>query len=428
MTVATSRYASLVERAATLLLFAYPASMLALGGGMNGVFLLMLLIAIAVLVVRPAGIAPFAWRREWTAYALSMTAMSLAVFVSQSYHQSYSSHPYDAAARYWLALPVFLLLQRLRPAPFKVLQFAFPVAAILGLLLAQDSSMRLDSRITIRSLDPIHFGDFELVLGALSFFSIGWFGRDRPALVILKLIGLGAGLAASFVSGTRGGWLAIPVFLAVFIYFNAKRMSLKIVAASATALVLGIMLLYWLYPTFEQRVDAFKSDLVMFNQGNRDTSTGVRLQLYGAALDVVSKRPVFGAGPDGFAAEMQPMMESGKITRLAAALGRGEVHNDILSKTVGMGIFGLAAMLAIYIVPFRMFWRAARSAVAPARQAAILGIVFVSGFFVFGLSVEILNLTMAVAFYSFTIAVLLAVCYNSHYSEPFNPNRGDTHV
>jgi len=31
------------------------------------------------------------------------------------------------------------------------------------------------------------------------------------------------------------------------------------------------------------------------------------------------------------------------------------------------------------------------------------------------LTVEILNLTMATAFYSFTVAVLLAACYNVHY-------------
>jgi hypothetical protein len=44
--------------------------------------------------------------------------------------------------------------------------------------------------------------------------------------------------------------------------------------------------------------------------------------------------------------------------------------------------------------------------------------VFVSGIFVFGLTVEFLNLTMAAAFYSFTVAALLAACYNVHHGEP----------
>jgi hypothetical protein len=31
--------------------------------------------------------------------------------------------------------------------------------------------------------------------------------------------------------------------------------------------------------------------------------------------------------------------------------------------------------------------------------------------------VETLNLTMAIAFYSFTVAALLAACYNTHHKE-----------
>src|SRR4030065_283894 len=99
---------------------------------------------------------------------------------------------------------------------------------------------------------------------------------------------------------------------------------------------------------------------------------------------------------------MQPMEEAGKLTYLDAVYGRGEVHNDILSKAAGMGVF----------------WRATKSALAQVRSAGFLGLAFVSGFFVFGLTVEILNLTMATAFYSFTVAVLLAACYNVHYYEP----------
>jgi O-antigen ligase len=77
-----------------------------------------------------------------------------------------------------------------------------------------------------------------------------------------------------------------------------------------------------------------------------------------------------------------------------------------------MGVFGLVAMLALYFVPFVLFLRQARTKEGPSKRSAIMGITFVCGFFVFGLTVEFLNLAMATAFYSFTVAVLLAVCYN----------------
>ena len=413
MGITQSRYLFFVEKAAALLLLAYPTSMLVVKHGMNGAFLFMLLLAFVVWIVRPIGMSAVVWRREWTIYASAMFAMSVAIFISQSVNHSNTVRFHDAATRYWLSIPVFLLLQRLRLNVLTVLQFAFPVAAITGFLLVKD----VGGRSGIGTLDLIHFGDFELILGTMSLFSMDWFGRDKLALRILKTLGFTAGLAASLASGSRGGWLAIPVFIAIFMYFKMANFSPRMFLSALTAAILIITLLYSVSAPFHQRVNELASDVTKLDQGDRDTSTGVRWQLYKAAVDVILRHPIFGVGPEGFALEMKPMMEAGKITPKAAELGRGEVHNDILCKTAGMGVLGLIAMLAIYFVPFRLFWQVAKSTPEQVRRAGQLGITFISGIIVFGLTAECLNLTLAAAFYSFTVAALLAVCYNIHYGE-----------
>lgn len=413
MDMARSRYLFFVEKAAALMLLIYPTLMLTVKGGMNGVFLFMLLLSIAVWIVRPAGMSAVKWQPEWRIYFVAMLAMSTAIFISQSYHQSYDGHPHDAASRYWLAILVFLLLQRLRLNVFSVLQFAFPVAAMAGFLLANN----LGSRLGIDTMDAIHFGNFELILGVLSLFSLDWFGRDRLPLRILKVLGFIAGLAASLASGSKGGWLAIPIFMVIFLYFKMGKFSLKMVATSLISIMLFIAIAYTSSTTVHQRVRELANEVAALNQGNYETSTGIRWQLYNAAADIFMHHPIFGVGPEGFALEMKPMMESGKITAQSAYYGSGEVHNDILSKAAGMGVFGLIAMLGIYVVPFRLFRQATKSTSVQVKQTGVLGIIFVSGFFVFGLTVEFLNLTMAAAFYSFTVAVLLAACYNVHCRE-----------
>ena len=209
----------------------------------------------------------------------------------------------------------------------------------------------------------------------------------------------------------------MPIFIAFFFYFKMPRVTLKIFMTRIIMGTLCLTILISFSTTFDHRVTQLANDVATFDQGNRDTSTGIRWQLYKAAVDVFLHHPVFGVGPEGFALEMEPMMKAGKITPVAAGLGRGEVHNDILSKAAGMGIFGLIAMFAIYLVPFRLFWQATKSASNQVKSAGLLGITFVSGFFVFGLTVEFLNLTMATAFYSFTVAVLLAACHNIHHGE-----------
>lgn len=403
-----SYYFHFVEGAAALLLLAYPALMLTVQGGMNAVFLFMLLLAIAVSVVRPVGIDAVTWKQEWTAYAIAMFSLAFAILFSQLVHQNVTGHPHDAASRYWLGIPVFLLLHRLPLRVFAVLQYAFPLAAIVGLFMGKSEY----GRLTVASLDAIHFGNFELILGMLSLFSLNWFGRDVPALRLLKILGCAAGVWASLASGSRGGWLAIPIFIGYLFYFSMGKASLKMAISSLLAATLVVAGSYYAVDRFQQRVDQLANEVTAYDQGNRDTSTGIRWQLYKAGVEVFVHHPLAGVGPEGFALEMDPMAVAGKLTPEAAQLGRGEVHNDILSKAAGMGIPGLIAILASYLVPLWLFWRATKSGHEQIRRSGILGVVFVSGIFVFGLTVEFLNLTMATAFYSFTVAVLLATCYN----------------
>lgn len=421
MTLIHSPSLNFVEKTASMLLLIYPTGMLAVKGEMNGVFLSMLLLALVVWMKRPNGIHTVVWSRELTYYAVSMFAMSAAIFLSQTYFLNYAAHPYDAASRYWLAIPVFLFLQRLHLSVFKALHFAFPLAAIAGFLLAKETEYGFN----IATLDKIHFGDFELIFSMLSLFSINWLSEDKWYIRLLKIFGCVIGIVASLKSGTRGGWLAIPVFIVIILYFKTSRISLKILMSSLIAAMLFFTIAYISSAIFQQRVNSLVNDVTTFDQGNRDTSTGVRWQLYKAALNVFLHHPIFGVGPEGFALEMQPMLEKGEITPLAAELGRGEVHNDILSKTAGMGIFGLMAILAVYFVPLGLFWKATKSASGQIRQSGILGITFVSGIFVFGLTVEFLNLTLATAFYSFTVAVLLAACYNIHHEEQIHARKSE---
>jgi O-antigen ligase len=413
MNVERTGYMTVVEGLAMSILLIYPSATLLVEGGANGAFILMLLITIGVWTVRPRDLRAVVWRSEWNPYVIGMFALSIAIFISQSWLGEYDDHPFDAASRYWLAIPIFLLLHRLSLQTFAPLQYAFPVAAILGLVMSHE----VEGRSGVETLDLIHFGDIELSLGVLSVMSINWLGKDSQALRWLKITGLLAGLWASIASGSRGGWLAIPLFIVLIIYFRAGKMTWQVVLKSMLINALMAVLLFAAASSVQQRLGNFSSDMTDLSQGKPDTSIGIRLQLYKAALDIFIHNPVFGVGPEGFAAQMKPMAAEGKLTEMAAYLGEGEVHNDILSKAAGMGIFGLLAILAVYLAPMRLFWQAARSGNDRVKRSGEMGFVFVSGFIVYGLTVEFLNLTMATAFYSFTVAVLLAACHNIHHGE-----------
>lgn len=403
-----------VELIVSLLLMLYPGLMFAVKGGMNGSFLLLLLLSVAALVFTPRDVPPVRWDRETTYYLFAMAALPAAIFISQSYHHGYDGHPYDAASRFLLAVPVFMCLQRMKFSVISRVQYGFPVAAITGLLMSHHIA---GGRYGIATLDLIHFGDFELILGMLSVLSINWTGRDALLLRILKIMGFLAGVYTSIGSGSRGGWAALPVFLLIFFYFRFGKISFKTLMAVPIMLIMAGFVAYTFSQEVHDRVNNSINDLSELHRGNPDTSTGIRLQLYQAAVEIISENPIFGVGPEGFSREMDVMLKTGKLTPMAAELGKGEVHSEMLSKAAGLGIFGLIAMLSIYLVPLRMFYHAMRSNSGQVRQSGMMGIIFVSGFMVFGLTVEVLNLTMAAAFFSLTVAVLLAACYNIYHSD-----------
>lgn len=402
-----------VEQLLSLLLLSYPALMLLVKGGMNGVLLFTLLVAVVVTLKHPLGMKNVVWQREWNGYVLAMLSMSAAILLSQLAQQHVTAHPHDAASRFWLAIPVFLLLQRMDFQVFKGLQWAFPLAAILGALLAKD----VGGGYTLANMDKIHFGDFELLFGVLSLFSINWFGDDTRAMRWFKILGGLVGIVAAFASGTRGGWLALPIFFGLYGYTRGKKFPFRVGVVTATTVLVIFVTAYATMPTVQSRTDELRNDVLLYQQGNRDTSTGIRWQLYVAAADIFSHHPLLGVGPEGFAQEMQPRLAAGKITATAAELGHGEVHNDLLAKAAGMGLLGLFSLIAIYLVPFKLFLNALRSPIPLVSKTGGVGLVLVSGFFVFGWTVEFMSLTLVTAFYGYTLAVLLAICYNAHHPQ-----------
>jgi len=129
----------------------------------------------------------------------------------------------------------------------------------------------------------------------LSLLSIDKFSCDKWFWVGLKILGFVAGITASFASGSRGGWLAIPLLLGLLIYFNTGKKSLRLIGFSSLALLL---ILGWVLvgqSGVNQRLDALKNDAEIYRY-NRDTSTGIRWQLHKAAVDVFVRHPIFGVG------------------------------------------------------------------------------------------------------------------------------------
>lgn len=403
------------ETAVAAILFAYPVLLLIWRGASNILFAILVLYSLALLYSARRQAQP--WDRDTLLFALAMGLPTAAIALSQLSHMAFNIKPYDSALTTLLCVPVYLMLRHVNPGKICVLQYAFPLAAIAAFLYLNLYGIYTTGRLTSSFLNSIHLGDLALALGVLSLLSANLTRRDGAGVIVLKLAGFVAGAYISLRTESRGGWIALPVAAMVWAAYSHSKYRRAAAALIVPVIVVLCMASYMWIDIVQQRTDAVFTDLSSYQAGHKDTSVGLRLQIWKAAFHLIGQNLWFGVGPDEFGRWMAPLVSSGLITPEAGNLGRAEVHNEILLRTVNLGVFGLISIMSIYVVPAVFFARARSSASPVARGAGLLGLCHLACFITFGLTVEILNLKMTLVFFSLILTVLLALATNVHLEE-----------
>ena len=411
----TRRASGALQHAVIALVVAYPVLLLVVAGWVNTLFGLLLILSPFVLwQVDGPGARARLDPRGVRLYALAMAAMPLAVLLGEWANHRWAWRFYDVPSRFLFAVPVFLAVRRVPRRRLRLIGLGFAagaIAALIDVTLAPNHAFG-PHRVGTSFLNPIHFGDLALSLGVLGAWSIDWGTRDPAWARVFKTLGLCAGLYASLLSGSRGGWVALPALGLLWLWLRRGKIPPARLWLSAAGAVTAALAAYLLVPEIHHRIGLIVVDLVDFHHGMDNTSVGIRFQLWRVAWMLFEQHPLFGVGPGGFKAMMPQMQQAGQLTALAADFGRQEVHNEILSKLSQMGVFGFAALMGAYFVPFALFARALRGADATRRRAGEMGLALVVCFVVYGLTVEIFILSMTAAFFTLTTAVLLGVAWN----------------
>lgn len=434
MSPTPSRFAGRRPLAAllSLLILAFPAATLVVPRGGNAVMFLLVVLSL-VFCCLPSHAKDGASDRQkplfkgcfWSAaphervLIVSLLLPVLFIMLAELLHGRVEANTLDSPSRFVLAILMFYGLRRANGAIGKWCDLGFALggiaaAAVSFYFTAELAAARAESTF----LNPIHFGDIALLLAVLSALSVHWLRRDTSWVVALKLIGCVGGFYASWASQSRGGWLALPA-IAVICLFWGHGLSKRARWASALLFVLVIGGTLALSQTVRSRFDTGFSDLSAMSAGHMDTSLGIRIQLWKAAVKLIGENPVLGLGAHGYHDAMPAMAAAGVVTPMAAQYGEGEVHNQILAYTSDYGLFGLIAILAIYFGPAWFFVRsAARNQRAREHRAALMGLIVTVSFFIFGLSVETFDLKVTTAFYATMLAVLAAFAYPARLNDP----------
>ncbi|NML33040.1 O-antigen ligase family protein [Paraburkholderia antibiotica] len=402
-------FASSLVWLTTALLFLAPAVNLMWRGGTGYCFFAIVALALGAAFANRRMPGYFSALRTYRWFTIGMLALVVGIAVQQLVLGYWLPRQFDALSRFVLALPVFLLLRQLPSRNLRVLGWGCAAGALaVGLWAIVDQppggwtdANRLNNSYT----NAIPFGDTALLLAFLSVFTLGWDNPRDWRVLLPRVVALVAGGYASFLSGTRGGWLALPVFVVLlgmqYQWFSHKKRFA--IAMLAIVIAAGGLLST---ERVEKRLAEVPNDVSMMHKGDDFTATGLRLQLWNASRMIFERHPVWGIGKGRLVDELGVMAKRGEVK---TEIVNERAHSDFFSTLAEMGAVGIVCLLLFYYGMGIYFWRHRQAADPTIRAASYAGLAVATSTVIFGLTIDVLVPIMVTVLLALLVATLLAV-------------------
>ena len=359
--------------------------------------------------------------RRWRwIIVLTLTGPVLAVGMGQLLRGEFYPPNFDAPLRIALCAPIFLAISKgwlniegKEPITFLWMKYCFPLTLIWTFTYRPSWTTNWGSHlITTYFVDVLSFGSLTLLFALLSFAALTFFwSRLSWLLRFISIASVLIGLYLSVKSGSRTGWLNMPVFLIVWALAFSLPTYGRLKTLSMLFLILitaGIFIQF--SPFFTSKVLAAINEISNYQWDAKSTegSADLRISFYRMALFYFLHNPIKGWGDLGW----KELMNSPEIVQYASEYARNfpehGFHNEILTSAVRSGIWGLFSSITFFLFP--IIW-----AVKILRKSIKLDLKLFGFFILFlilhmllaGMTTEVANLVFLASFLGLTISVLV---------------------
>ena len=330
------------------------------------------------------------------------------------------SRSYDGISRFLLAIPVYFLLIFYPPKPLYFWS-GLTVGAWGACIFAIYQRFYLASPVDRAGgyINPIQFGDISFLMASLLLCGFVWAFHTYKNHIISSafLISSMAGFFASFLSLSRGGWLAIP--FVVFIFFkalNVKTMKILGVFALLGCIFATTIILLPNTSAFKQRLIETQNDvssLLDTKSSQESVSINTRLQMWNIGIEAFSAKPLTGWGSITAIKAAYPAQWAG----LEAIDDFNHLHNEYIDTLAKRGLIGFLILMSIYLVPLIVFIRLMRSADKVVVSFSSAGVILILCMMVFGLTQTFMAHISGITIFSFFLVIIGAYARNSALNE-----------
>lgn len=213
------------------------------------------------------------------------------------------------------------------------------------------------------------------LLGSLLYvLNCGAIFRRKNMVSLVFLIGAAGSAYLVVMTGTRAMW---PVLLVVpfisLLCLTSRKTNFWAVPGILLFAGLTVTLALSTSDRVNTRIGSLKADLQAISNGDLSGSIGQRIQIYNAGIELFFERPLLGYGPGNERAEIaQKTVENGGLD-----FSYSHAHNAILTVALRAGLLGVAALLAILLMPLIVTLRARKDEVGWAGVYVLSGILIV---------------------------------------------------
>lgn len=317
----------------------------------------------------------------------------------------------DVLLRPLLAIGVLFLLTRTRP-PEGVLWFAMAIGAVLGGIYAIYEVLIIEAQSRAQAAaHPIVYGRTTLGMGFIAAIGLPYFRQLGRGYALIPCAALLLGLVGSFLSGSRGAWIALPVLLPLLLWQHWRPGYHHFAVIGAIALLALSVVLFAIpetgvqkrYQTAVEQVQRYLEDPAEHG----GTSVGMRFEMWRGVLHAFVQHPVSGVGMgERFNAFLTRGVEAG--TYHPAMKRVSMPHNAYLQVLVARGLIGFAGLLALWLALGYVFWNATRhESGSTLRTLGVAGLCLLALYLVGGLTHSVMDYGPPLMFFCMYSMVLV---------------------
>ena len=419
-------YASFCKFIAASAVILFPASVLVMDNLHGLVYLIVVFLGIAHIFTNRKEVFPLT--NEEKLFFFSLSFVMVTVIITTLVNDTNFARA-DRFLAPVLSISVYLFFkQYLKNEKY------FWVGLVLGSIIAASTAVYQvffgSNYRAAGTVNPIIFGDMALLMGAMSLIGIEWFKKQKHWLVLVPLVAFVCGILASALSLVRGGWIAIPFLVVLFIWYFWNRVKIKTILLGFSLLILMIGSIYLIPQTGVSRkidtsitrtIEYFNSKNV--NDRSRGTSIGSRLEMWRAAWIIFQESSIFGVGWGEYTKRVHNLIDLGVVNKSIARFYHP--HNQFISALAKGGVLGFSAIVTLFLIPIVIFYRVINSTDRKEiNLIAFAGLIFIVGFVCFSLTESILERSRSIIFFSFYLAATMALIHKRDLSVVNEYNSG----